>query len=91
MAYDFRINDSPALLLSKNGEIVAKIDFHRDEEGRFFLDYLWVDPLRRGQGLARKMIDHFADHVRGEGQKITPICGVARSILTGSDEYDDLL
>ena len=92
MDYTFQAQTSPATLVEDaTGAIVGKIEFRRDDDGRYLLDYLWVDASRRGQGLARRTIDHFAAFVRAEGQKITPYCGVARSMMQGDDRYEDLL
>lgn len=92
MEHRFQADRSPATLIDDStGEVIGKIDFRRDADGRFLLDYLWVDPARRGQGLARRTLDHFADHVRAEGQKLTAYCGVARSMLSGDARYEDLL
>ena len=91
MTYEFVVATDQAILReTASNSTVGRIDF-RSEEDRYFLDYLWVDPSRRGQGLARKTLDHFADFVRARGASITPICGVARKMMTGDERYVDLL
>lgn len=88
----FERSESPAILRDPaTGEMAARVEYRLGEDERIHLDYLWVDPERRGQGLARRMLDAFVDSVRVEGRRITPHCGVARKMLTGDDRYTDIL
>ncbi|RDV39828.1 hypothetical protein DV096_04495 [Bradymonadaceae bacterium TMQ3] len=87
----FSSQQSPATLTdAESGKVVSRIDYREDDTG-FFLDYLWTDPACRGQGYARRMIDHFAAYVAAQGKRITPICGVARSMMQGDARYAALL
>ncbi|WP_158542251.1 GNAT family N-acetyltransferase [Lujinxingia litoralis] len=91
MNLEFSAAKSAATLaVPGSGTVVARIDFREDEHG-VFLDYLWTNPMFRGQGYARQMLNAFAEFVRSSGKGITPLCGVARAMMQGDPRYDDLL
>ncbi len=91
MGYSWSAEESPATLTDDDtGEVVGKVEFRRGE-GVLLLDHLWVEPARRGQGLARRVVDHFAADARLRDQKIRPLCGVARRMMEGDPRYEDVL
>lgn len=91
MDLTFSATESPATLTdAQSGTVVARIDYRPDEHG-FFLDYLWTDPAFRGRGYARQVLDHFAEFVGQQGKHITPLCGVARTMMQGDDRYTQVL
>lgn len=92
MTLRFSAKESPATLTDDHtNEVIARIDFRHADNDLFFLDYLWTNPAHRGQGHARTIINHFADHVRTQNASIKPICGVARHMMQGDARYQDLL
>lgn len=92
MDLEFVASENPAVLRDTEAdEVVGRVEYHVDEDGRYFLNYLWVNPDYRGQGMARRTLDPFTEHVRDEGAKITPICGVAKRMMEGDERYEDLL
>ena len=91
MSYEYTTDGRRAALCDPaTGEEIARIDY-RVADAHYELDYLWVDPSRRGQGLARAMLDRFAEFVRADGGTITAHCGVAEKMMIGDARYEDLL
>lgn len=91
MKFEFEERDqAPTMTLYDGENRIGGLDYHRREDGDFVIDYIQVNPERRGEGLARKILDHFVDHVRKEEKKITARCGVARRMMEGDARYDDI-
>jgi hypothetical protein len=44
---------------------------------------------RRPRG--RETLVRFTDHVRSQGAKVTPICGVARAMMEDDERHEDVL
>jgi predicted GNAT family acetyltransferase len=77
--------------------------FERDEQGltsfadyrrsgdRLYIDYVFTPEPLRGTGASERLMSAVAHRARGEGLKITPICGYAAAWLKRSDEYRDLV
>lgn len=54
------------------------------------IDHTFVDNALRGQGVAKKLLDHAAEFARKENFKIEPICSYVVSAFERSTDYDDL-
>ena len=54
------------------------------------VDHTFVSPDLRGQGTAKKLLDHAATYARENEFKIEPICSYVVSAFEKSDEYDDI-
>ena len=91
MNFTLEDNDTPSVLvLSDDGERIGSLDFHRRDDGLFVIEYIQVSPRRRGEGLARKLLDHFVEIVRHEKATLVSRCGVAAAMLKGDPRYDDV-
>ena len=44
-----------------------------------------------GRGIARQMVLAAVDFARAHNRQIVPVCSYARSLLTRTDEYKDIL
>jgi predicted GNAT family acetyltransferase len=72
------------------------------EEGEALLSYrvldadtlefssTYVEPARRGRGLAAELVRAALDHARREGKRVIPSCSYVRAYLRRHPEYADL-
>ena len=54
----------------------------------FFSTY--VEPGRRGRGLAAEVVRAALDYARSEGKRVIPACSYVRAYLSRHPEYADL-
>ena len=50
-----------------------------------------VDPVLRGQGAGRLMLDAAVRWARDEHYRIVPVCPFAKSVFAKTHDYDDVL
>lgn len=70
--------------------LTATADYRREEE-RLFITYVESPPALRGKGTAGRLMEGMLDQVRGEGLKVTPICGYAAAWIRRHPQYQDLM
>ncbi|KRB49362.1 MAG: GNAT family N-acetyltransferase [Pseudomonadota bacterium] len=58
---------------------------------RLYVDHVESPPALRGTGAAGRLMAALAADARGQGLKITPICGYAAAWLRRSPEFRDLV
>lgn len=58
---------------------------------RLYVDHVESPPALRGTGAAGRLMAALAADARGQGLKITPICGYAAAWLRRSHEFRDLV
>ena len=56
-----------------------------------FITHTEVDPAYGGQGIARRLIEEIVAEARRAGKKIVPLCSYADKMMTGKEEYRDVL
>ena len=61
------------------------------QDGRWSITHTEVDPAYGGQGIARKLIEALIEAARRDGAKIVPVCSYAEKMMTGKEEYRDVL
>ena len=67
---------------------VAEIE---DTHGCWVITHTEVDPAYGGQGIARRLIEEIIAEARRAGKKIVPLCSYADKMMTGKEEYRDVL
>lgn len=67
---------------------VAEIE---DTRGCWVITHTEVDPAYEGQGIARRLIEEIVAEARRAGKKIVPLCSYADKMMTGKEEYRDVL
>ena len=67
---------------------VAEIE---DTHGCWVITHTEVDPAYGGQGIARRLIKEIIAEARRAGKKIVPLCSYADKMMTGKEEYRDVL
>ncbi len=68
---------------------LAEITFRKSGEDTIVVDHTFTDPSLRGQGIARKLVDHVAAYAREQGLKVRATCSYARKVLS-EDEFSDI-
>ena len=61
------------------------------QDGRWSITHTEVDPAYGGQGIARRLIEEIIAEARRTGKKIVPVCSDAEKLMTGKEEYRDVL
>lgn len=59
---------------------LAKLDY-RIENSNMMIDYVFVSPQLRGQGIAAQLIEEAVKFSKENKYEITPICSYARKYL----------
>ena len=77
--------------VEKEGERVAKLQYFHSREGEIVVYHTEVDDSLSGQGVGKKLVAAVANYAREQKAKIHATCTYAHKILSGSDEYRDLL
>ncbi|MEA4920044.1 MAG: GNAT family N-acetyltransferase [Clostridiaceae bacterium] len=72
------------------GNRIAEATFTTDN-GAAIIDNTFVDPSLRGQGIAGKLMQATAEHIRSLGLKVQPVCSYAVKWFSEHSEYQDLL
>ena len=67
---------------------VAEIE---EARGYWVITHTEVDPAYEGQGIARRLIEEIVAEARRAGKKIVPLCSYADKMMTGKEEYRDVL
>lgn len=70
---------------------LAEITFVPTGEDKLIIDHTYVSETLKGQGVGKQLVEKVVEYARQENIKIIPLCPFAKSIMTGSDEYQDVL
>lgn len=68
----------------------AHLDYERIDSETVDFSHTYVSPSRRGEGLARRVVEQALEHAREEGLKVVPSCPFVASFLKDHPEYQDL-
>ena len=89
--------DSPAndirhheggFFIEHGGRRVAELTYHRSGAD-VVVTHTWVDPGRRGQGEAKRLVDAVVAFARAEKTRIVPLCSYVAKVTRGR-EYGDV-
>ena len=70
---------------------LAEVDFPELEPGLVDINHTFVDDSLRGQGVAGKLMEAAAAHLRSEGKKAVLSCSYAVKWFEKHPEYQDIL
>lgn len=70
---------------------VGEMTYSRPTPQRMIIDHTRVYEGFEGRGIARQMALAAVDFARAHNRQIVPVCSYARSLLTRTDEYKDIL
>lgn len=90
----FRIDrdgDTAGALVLRDGDaVVGRLDY-RVEGTQLVVDYVQVDPARRGQQLGVRLVEAAVVWARERGWTVVPLCGYARRVITTTPGFADVL
>ena len=70
---------------------VGEMTYLRPTPQRMIIDHTRVFDGFEGRGIARQMVLAAVDFARIHNRQIVPVCSYARTLLTRTDEYKDIL
>ena len=78
------------LIRNEEGEVIAYLSYSYESDNVLIANSTFVDPVLRGQGIARKLLDHFAAFAREKDYKVRPLCSYVVDKFNNEETYDDL-
>ncbi|MFJ8513943.1 GNAT family N-acetyltransferase [Lysinibacillus xylanilyticus] len=73
----------------QEGERLAEITWQ--QKGQVMvMDHTYVSDKLRGQGVAKKLLDHAAAYARQKGYKMEAVCSYVVAAFEKSNEYNDV-
>lgn len=73
-----------------DGEIIGECTFS-ESNGKWVIAHTSVEPSYEGRGIARRLVLKVVETARERGIKIVPLCIFAQKLLTGKEEFNDIL
>ena len=91
MTIDVRDNpDRSRYEISVDGEVVGIADYALSGDAMIF-PHTFIDPSRRGQGLAARLVQVALDDARRAGRTVVPQCWYVAEFIDDHPEYRDLV
>ena len=87
----FEIETERVFALDENGRLISETTFPIGADGVADINHTFVDPSLRGQGVAGRMMETAAAHLRERGIKARPVCSYAVQWFASHPEYGDVL
>ncbi len=63
-----------AFYIERDGVRIAEMTYRRTRPGQVLVDHTEVDPVLRGRGVARQLLDALVTWARGSGTRVTASC-----------------
>lgn len=82
---------SDKITINDQTKTLAEVDFPELEPGLVDINHTFVDDSLRGRGVAGKLMEAAADHLRSEGKKAVLSCSYAVKWFEKHPEYQDIL
>ena len=82
---------SDKITINDQTKTLAEVDFPELEPGLVDINHTFVDDSLRGQGVAGKLMEAAADHLRSERKKAVLSCSYAVKWFEKHPEYQDIL
>ena len=73
--------------IEHEGRRVAELTYHRSGPD-IVVTHTWVDPGRRGQGDAKRLVDAVVAYARAEKARIVTLCSYVAKVTRGSEFSD---
>ncbi|MCL1698688.1 MULTISPECIES: GNAT family N-acetyltransferase [unclassified Lysinibacillus] len=78
-----------AFVYKQDGEKLAEITWQ--QKGQVMvMDHTYVSDKLRGQGVAKKLLDHAAAYAREKGYNMQAVCSYVVAAFEKSNAYDDV-
>nr|WP_106781621.1 GNAT family N-acetyltransferase [Lysinibacillus timonensis] len=73
----------------KDGEKLAEIEWVQNGS-TMVMNHTYVSDTLRGQGVAKKLLDHAVNYARDNNYKMEAVCSYVVAVFNKSNEYDDV-
>ncbi len=83
--------DKGTFYLVEGQKVLGEIDYVWVNDSVFAIVHTEVNPLYRGEGYAKQLVDACAQYARDNNLKIIPICAYAKAVMLRTDAYDEVL
>ncbi|MEB2280366.1 N-acetyltransferase [Lysinibacillus xylanilyticus] len=78
-----------AFVYEQEGEKLAEITWQQKGQV-MIMDHTFVSDKLRGQGVAKKLLDHAAAYAREKGYKMEAVCSYVVAAFEKSNDYNDV-
>ncbi len=79
------------IFIKEDGVMVAYATFPQVEAGVVNINHTFTHPTKRGQGLAKVIMDALYEHLKQEGLKAIPSCSYAEAYFKRYEDKRDVL
>lgn len=83
--------DGRFFLEDESYKMIAEITYTKAGDGILIIDHTFVDPVLRGQGIARKLVDSVVKLATNENKKIIPLCPYAKRLFDEEENYQKVM
>ena len=70
---------------------IGECQYNIDRMGKWVIMHTGVRPEYNGRGIAKWLVEQVIEAARERGAKIIPVCSYAQRMMSGKDEYKDVL
>lgn len=88
---EFTYNKNKIELLNENGQMIAEVTFPDVAADTVNIDHTFVDDCLRGQGVAGKLMEAAAVHLREQKKQAVLTCSYAVKWFEKHPEYEDVV
>ena len=72
------------------GKQIGECEYSPSEK-KWIISHTRVEPAYEGKGIARKLVMKVVEAARAKGVKICPLCPYAKKLMTGKEEFKDVM
>ena len=72
-------------------KMIGECQYSVDRTGQWVIVHTGVRPEYNGRGIAKRLVECVIAAARERGAKIIPLCSYAQRMMSGKDEYKDVL
>lgn len=72
-------------------KMIGECQYDVDRTGKWVIVHTGVRPEYNGRGIAKQLVESIIAAARERGSKIIPVCSYAQRMMSGKDEYKDVL
>ena len=70
---------------------IGECQYNVDRTGKWVIMHTGVRPEYNGRGIAKRLVECIIEAAREKQTKIIPVCSYAQRMMSGKDEYKDIL
>jgi len=74
---NWKYEDGRIYCVDERGELIAEVTYVQKDNKEIDIDHVYINPVLRGKGLAKKTMLVVSDYLRKEGLKATATCSYA--------------